>query len=181
MTNSTSLKFWQFSLAYYQHSNSAETLLRLQNNYGLDINLILFALWVGSIESTALLRDHFQTLDSSITNWRDNIIQPLRKLRQTAKAQTALFSNFSDNFLNMTSDIELEAERVCQALLCQEYLKLKDLSKGSNKKGLATTNLNSYFSLLAIPNRQDIIEAKHKLVNLTEEVFSLSPQELRRP
>ena len=181
MTNSTSLRFWNFSLTYYQHPKIPEILLGLQNLQGVDINLTLLALWVGRVEGTALLKHHFQTLDSSITNWRDNIIQPLRKLRQTAKAQTALFSNFSDNFLNMTSDIELEAERVCQALLCQEYLKLKDLSKGSNKKGLATTNLNSYFSLLAIPNRQDIIEAKHKLVNLTEEVFSLSPQELRRP
>ena len=175
MTNSTSLKFWQFSLAYYQHSNSAETLLRLQNKYALDINLILFALWVGWIESTALLKDHFQILDSSIANWRDNIIQPLRKLRQTAKAQTALFSNFSDNFLNMTSDIELEAERICQALLCQEYLNLKNLPKGSNKRGLATTNLDTYFSLLTLPNSQNVCETKGKLVNLTEEVLSLSP------
>ena len=74
----------------------------------------------------------------------------------------------------MTSDIELEAERVCQALLCQEYLNLKDLSKGSNKKGLATTNLDTYFSLLTLPNSQNICETKRKLVNLTEEVLSLS-------
>ena len=175
MTDSTSLKFWQFSLVYYQHSNSSEILLGLQNKYALDINLTLFALWVGWIESTALLKEHFQILDSSITNWRDDIIQPLRKIRQTAKAQTVLFSNCSDNFLNMASDIELEAERICQALLCQEYLNLKNLSKGSNKKSLATNNLNSYFSLLAIPNSQNIIASKHKLVNLTEEVVSLSP------
>ena len=175
MTDSTSLKFWQFSLAYYQHSNSSEILLGLQNKYALDINLTLFALWAGWIESTALLKDHFQTLDSSIANWRDNIIQPLRKIRQTAKAQTASFSDFSDNFLNMISDTELESERICQALLCQEYLNLKNLPKGSNKKGLATTNLDTYFSLLTLPNSQNICETKGKLVNLTEEVLSLSP------
>ena len=175
MTNSTSLKFWQFSLAHYQHSNSSEILLILQNRYALDINLTLFALWVGWIENTALLKVHFQILDSSIANWRDNIIQPLRKLRQTAKEQTTLFPNFSDNFLNMTSDIELEAERICQALLCKKYLNLKNLSKGSNKRDLATSNLNSYFALLTLPNSRNIIETTHELVNLTEEVLSLSP------
>ncbi|MBT05941.1 MAG: TIGR02444 family protein [Rhodospirillaceae bacterium] len=175
MTNSTSLRFWNFSLTYYQHPKIPEILLGLQNLQGVDINLTLLALWVGRVEGTALLKHHFQTLDSSIADWRHNVIQPLRKIRQTVKVQTALSSNFSDNFLGMTADIELESERICQALLCQEYLGLKNLSKGSNKKGLAASNLSNYFSLLALPKSPNNIETRHKLVNFAEEIVSPPP------
>tara|TARA_B100000686_G_C16433666_1_gene783435 strand:+ start:291 stop:818 length:528 start_codon:yes stop_codon:yes gene_type:complete len=175
MTESTSLKFWHFSLAYYQHSNSSEILLSLQNTHGLDINLILFALWTGRVEGTALLKEDFQALDSSIANWRQNIIQPIRKLRQTAKAQANLFSDFSENFLSMTSDTELESERICQVILCQKYLNLTNLSKNSKEKGLAILNLGNYFSLRALPNSSNLIKIKHKLVNFAEEILTQSP------
>ena len=174
-TPTASLNFWNFSLTYYKHSNSSEILLRLQNEYGLDVNLILFALWVGRIQGAFLLAEHFQTLEDSIASWRHNIIQPLRKIRQTAKLHTTLFPNISHGFLGMTADIELESERICQALLTQEYLNLKNLPKCSNRKNLAAGNLDTYFSLLAVPNHSFITKTKCKLVDFMDELGLPSP------
>src|SRR5580700_6044309 len=39
--------FWRFSLAFYERPGVAEALITLQDRDGFDINLILFALWLG--------------------------------------------------------------------------------------------------------------------------------------
>ena len=40
--------FWRFSLALYARPGVAEALLSLQDSAGRDVNLILFALWLGA-------------------------------------------------------------------------------------------------------------------------------------
>jgi uncharacterized protein (TIGR02444 family) len=39
--------FWRFSLALYSRPGVADALIALQDRAGLDVNLILFGLWVG--------------------------------------------------------------------------------------------------------------------------------------
>ena len=41
-------RFWRFSLALYARPGVAEALIALQDRAGLDVNLILFGLWVGT-------------------------------------------------------------------------------------------------------------------------------------
>ena len=38
---------WRFSLAFYARPGVAEALIALQDRAGLDVNLMLFALWLG--------------------------------------------------------------------------------------------------------------------------------------
>ena len=39
--------FWRFSLVFYERPGVADALIALQDRGGFDVNLILFALWLG--------------------------------------------------------------------------------------------------------------------------------------
>jgi uncharacterized protein (TIGR02444 family) len=39
--------FWCFSLAFYERPGVADALIALQDRDGFDVNLVLFALWLG--------------------------------------------------------------------------------------------------------------------------------------
>jgi uncharacterized protein (TIGR02444 family) len=39
--------FWRFSLAFYERPGVADALIALQDREGFDVNLVLFALWLG--------------------------------------------------------------------------------------------------------------------------------------
>ena len=39
--------FWRFSLAFYERPGVADALIALQDCDGFDVNLVLFALWLG--------------------------------------------------------------------------------------------------------------------------------------
>ncbi|SVD81304.1 uncharacterized protein METZ01_LOCUS434158, partial [marine metagenome] len=77
-TDLSAPQFWDFSLEYYKYSDSAELMLELQNDHNLDVNLILFSLWIGSIHRSRLEEIHFHILDNAVESWRTNITQPLR-------------------------------------------------------------------------------------------------------
>ena len=39
--------FWQYSVAFYREPGITEACLKLQNQHGFDVNLVLFCLWYG--------------------------------------------------------------------------------------------------------------------------------------
>jgi uncharacterized protein (TIGR02444 family) len=74
--------FWRFSLAFYDFSGVSEALIALQDSEGLDVNLILFALWVGISGRGLLDRDTLMAADRAVFEIRTEIVQPLRMLRR---------------------------------------------------------------------------------------------------
>jgi uncharacterized protein (TIGR02444 family) len=74
--------FWRFSLAFYGLPGVSRALIALQDREGLDVNLILFALWVGVSGRGRLDRDALMAADCAICEVRTEIVQPLRTLRR---------------------------------------------------------------------------------------------------
>jgi uncharacterized protein (TIGR02444 family) len=74
--------FWRFSLAFYDLPRVSEPLIALQDREGLDVNLILFALWIGFSGRGRLDRDALMAADRAISELRTQIVQPLRTLRR---------------------------------------------------------------------------------------------------
>src|SRR5918912_790102 len=73
---------WRFSLAFYALPRVAEALVALQDRCGLDVDLILFALWLGVSGRGALDRDLLGTAERATGTFRSEIIEPLRRLRR---------------------------------------------------------------------------------------------------
>src|SRR5262249_17930336 len=73
---------WRFSLAFYAAPGVAEALLTLQDEEGLDVNQMLFALWFGLSGRGRLDKDALAAADRAVGTIRTNIVEPLRSLRK---------------------------------------------------------------------------------------------------
>lgn len=74
--------FWDYSLRVYGIAGVEEICLELQDTFGLDVNLVLYAAWLASINQQ-LTSQHLASLEAEIRPWRDQVIRPLRNLRCT--------------------------------------------------------------------------------------------------
>ena len=77
MTN----QFWEFSLATYTEEGVAQSLLAMQDEGGLDVNILLYACWLAS-KDIQLTGGHLEALEVQIAQWRRRVVVPLRVLRQ---------------------------------------------------------------------------------------------------
>ncbi len=80
---------WRFSLALYARPGVAEALIALQDRAGCDVNLVLFALWVGAARGHRLDGAEFAAAETAIASIGRDIVAPLRQLRRRLKAEPA--------------------------------------------------------------------------------------------
>jgi uncharacterized protein (TIGR02444 family) len=73
---------WRFSLAFYEQAGIAETLIALQDRADLDVNLMLFALWVGASGRGPLTGEELAIADRIVRPVRADVVEPLRALRR---------------------------------------------------------------------------------------------------
>ncbi len=78
---------WGFSLAFYARPGVAPALIALQDRAGLDVNLILYALWLGASGRGRLDRGRLTEADRAVAAIRSEITEPLRALRRRLKAR----------------------------------------------------------------------------------------------
>jgi uncharacterized protein (TIGR02444 family) len=76
---------WRFSLAFYRRSGVSEALIALQDRADLDVNLMLFALWVGVSGRGRLFKEGLKIADRIARPIRADIVEPLRALRRRLK------------------------------------------------------------------------------------------------
>jgi len=76
---------WRFSLAFYTRPGVSEALIQLQDRAELDVNLMLFALWLGVSGRSRLTREELEIADRIARPIRANVVEPLRALRRRLK------------------------------------------------------------------------------------------------
>jgi uncharacterized protein (TIGR02444 family) len=90
--------FWTWSLKTYPRVK--DLALRLQDEYGADINLLLFCAWIGRLG-----RDELDAAEAAVAPWRERVLVPLRQARRAARGARIYES---------LKEVELEAERIAQ-------------------------------------------------------------------
>ena len=63
----------------------AKECLALQDVLGLDVNILLFCAWLGT-QSVALQREDIEAALRAVAAWQDEVVRPLRAVRQRTKA-----------------------------------------------------------------------------------------------
>lgn len=76
--------FWLFSLRFYRRPQVAPICLTLQDDHGVDVNILFFLLYL-AINQRRLSLDEVERIDAYIQAWRTNIVQPLRAIRRQLK------------------------------------------------------------------------------------------------
>src|SRR5437868_13976812 len=80
---------WRFSLALYARPGVAEALIALQDQAGCDINLVLFALWLGAARGHRLDGAELAAAETMIAPLSHDVVAPVRQLRRRLKAEPA--------------------------------------------------------------------------------------------
>ena len=71
--------FWNFSIAIYSASAVQDECLNLQDQFGLDVNLVLLCAFLGAVHGVALISDDIVVgPDASPPMARGNRAQPAR-------------------------------------------------------------------------------------------------------
>jgi uncharacterized protein (TIGR02444 family) len=106
--------FWRFSLAFYALPGVAEAVLALQDQGGYDVNLILFAVWLGLAGYGRLDRDRLAAAERAIHSLRTEVVAPLRALRRRLKPSR---EGDIQRLREEIAGLELAAERAVQQRL----------------------------------------------------------------
>jgi uncharacterized protein (TIGR02444 family) len=75
---------WSFSLAFYRKPGVAEACLALQDRHGIDVNLLLAALFAGA-RGIALEADAWVVLEGAVGAYHREVVQKLRAARRALK------------------------------------------------------------------------------------------------
>jgi uncharacterized protein (TIGR02444 family) len=138
--NSQGSPLWRFSLRFYRQPKVADACIALQEEAGVDVNLLLFLLWHATLMHE-LSAGEVAALEGKIGPWRDATVIPLRTVRRALKAPPALVAGAgAELFRTRIKAVELEAERLQQeamyelaraSLLGRKALSSQDAARAS--------------------------------------------------
>jgi uncharacterized protein (TIGR02444 family) len=96
---------WSFALAVYAQEGVAAACLDAQDVYGVDVCLLLCALWCARTRR-ALTVEQIAALDDACRDWREQVVKPLRRQRRAWREEAARAADYE-----ALKALELNAER----------------------------------------------------------------------
>jgi uncharacterized protein (TIGR02444 family) len=109
-TGST-VSFKRFALALYGSEGVADACLHLQNRHDLDVNIVLFAAFVGAVRRQALTNADVDLAKRRVDPWHQEVVRPLRAVRQRLKTGPLPAPNDATGSLRRKlAQLEIEAE-----------------------------------------------------------------------
>lgn len=139
-------EFWEFSLVLYSQPGVAAHCLRLQDDVGANVNLLLFCCWIGR-RGVRLDAQALAAAATVIEDWQVRVLRPLRARRRTAGIAPAEKQRLLAE--------ELTAERREQALLVQWLQDCGHPSAVGDGAACARVNLDRYCAALGVALERD--------------------------
>jgi uncharacterized protein (TIGR02444 family) len=136
--------FWRFSLGFYRRAGVAQACIALQDESGVDVNLLLFLLWCAR-EGRQLSAVQVAELDRACAPWRSAAVIPLRAIRRGLKVLPALIEpGTAELYRGRIKAVELEAERLQQEALYRRFAAAPLGDHAASAAGAARGNLAAY-------------------------------------
>jgi uncharacterized protein (TIGR02444 family) len=122
---------WAFALRIYAQPGVADACLRLQNEAGVDVMMLLMILFAAVRHRILLTASEIGALDDVCRPWREQIVLPLRVIRGRLKTGPLPAPNSeTEPFRSTIKAAELAAERLQNRLLA-ERLPLRPAERDS--------------------------------------------------
>jgi uncharacterized protein (TIGR02444 family) len=116
---------WAFALHVYAQPRVAEACLKLQDEAGVDVMMLLMSAFAAVRHRILLTRSEILELDEFCRPWREQIVQPLRAIRGRLKTgPLPAPDSETEQFRSKIKLAELAAERLQNQLLA-EHLPLR--------------------------------------------------------
>jgi uncharacterized protein (TIGR02444 family) len=152
--------FWRFSLRFYRQPNVADACIALQEEAGVDVNLLLFLLWHAA-RRRAFSPAQVEDLERRVGPWRTMTVVPLRAVRRALKTPASaredgrltplwlVESGAAEAFRTRIKAVELEAERLQQEAMYQLAAAAPLGSEAASPEAAARANLTAYAAMCA--------------------------------
>jgi uncharacterized protein (TIGR02444 family) len=139
--------FWRFSLGFYRRAGVAEACIALQEQAGVDVNLLLFLLWHARMRR-ALSAAEVAALETRVAPWRAMTVIPLRSVRRALKLPPELVApGTAEVFRTRIKAVELEAERLQQEAMYEAARASPMGHELSSAAEAARINIESYAAM----------------------------------
>jgi uncharacterized protein (TIGR02444 family) len=112
--------FWNFSLAVYSEASVQRECLDLQDQYGIDVNLVLFCAFAGAEHGVVLSDQALKEAMDVVSTWQQQVVTGLRTIRRALKPLLGASPPLDTPIAAMRTQVkasELEAERIEQQIL----------------------------------------------------------------
>jgi len=147
-TASSETPLWRFTLHFYRQAGVADACIALQDECGVDVNLLLFLLWLAAGGRQLSVED-IKELDEAVRPWRELTIIPIREVRRGLKGvRTLVEAGKQEAFRTRIKAIELEAESLQQEALYSRSLS-SPLGREAETTAAAHANIAAYAQSLA--------------------------------
>lgn len=158
-------RLWGFAVRLYGYDAIGEHCLALQDEYEVNINILLWCVWCG-LERRSLNDEMFSLADSSIKVWHKEVVAPLREVRRAMKSLNLEYkSETIDDCRERIKTNELTCERIELNLLAQ----LK--SVGSSQEPCALGNARFYLKKRGV--NEDYVQ---KMLDMLAKFLKKLPQ-----
>ena len=111
---------WDFSLETYRRPGVQEACLKLQDDLGADVNMLLYCCWRGGF-ADGEMRD----LLADLAPWQNGVVHGLRSVRRALKqmvAELGALSKAASGLRNKIAALELEAEKLQHTMLSRHSI-----------------------------------------------------------
>jgi uncharacterized protein (TIGR02444 family) len=137
---------WRFSLRVYARPGVERACLALQDEHGVDVNVLFFCCWLGGAGRSADQRLLRRAM-GSVRAWRRDVVQPLRGARRAIGR--GVTEELGGRVREGIGRVELDAEKVEQLLL--ERCAGAARARRRAPHLMAAENLDRYLRLLGAP------------------------------
>ena len=108
---SANTSIWDFVLNYYGRKGVSEALIGLQDSFGIDVNMLLFLVWMAA-QRRSLGADDVQRVSEASHAWQRNVVVPIRAVRRLLKENAPLVApDTAAAFRKKVQAVELEGEQ----------------------------------------------------------------------
>ena len=133
--------FWDFTLRFYGGPGVSPACIALQDRHRCDVNLVLYACWIGLSGRGRLSEADFARAEAANTPWRSSVIEPMRAARRALKVEAQ--SGAEKQLYEAVKAAELGAERVAQQRL-RRLAPATPFRAAAERAGDAAANLALY-------------------------------------
>ncbi len=159
--------FWDYSLGIYANPGVADACIALQDEFDLDVNILLACLWFSAAGPGRLDSDQIRDLLGRTRDWQYKVVKPLRTVRRYCKKEpVTLPDSLRDAFRPRLQAVELDAEHVEQLLIAGVLQPIIDgydakpmggaRPENRNPGADAAQNLLTYLALQGVSLEQQI-------------------------
>src|SRR5262245_54106329 len=113
MSEIHSLPIWPFARALYARTGVAEACLDLQHRHGADVDLLIYAVWLGASGRGVVAPADLAGLRAAAASWHADIVLALRSVRRRLKLPFGHAPAPETGGLSrLVLDAEIDAERL---------------------------------------------------------------------